>query len=514
MMDENIQRFRLGLPHRAALRKRYPRYVGKIDARFCSIEDIPSLVLLVDSPEARERMLKRDTDIDVCRVSWASRDVVVKCYKHVGLVHSLRHTLKRSRAARCWSNAYLLLRQGVTTPKPLAFIDEYRGALLRRSFLATEFTPGRRLDEVLRDDSLSQASRRRTVSCVLRWIDRLARHGISHGDMKHTNILYDGAKLILTDLDGMCVHHLQWLRRRRRARDISRFLRDLSQNAPSHTASTDDTDSFVKVSSHKGRLLVNNCLRDAHFEQAMLNDPISLCESHRSDRVVSSDGSRVWRFDASIGGTTRHIYLKEYVQRSRLDRVKHLVRTNRAQRAMKGSLLLGRAGLKTPPIAAISMVKTDVLKERYFMATIEVPDARPAHEYFREGCEPYARFTLRDRRQILRQLGYEIGRMHRAGIVHGDLRPGNILVRRGEQNWEFFFIDNERTRQWPCIPRKLRLKNLVQLNMLPHEISNTDRLRFFHAYMLSNPSVRLDYRAWAANVMIVTHKRFHKKGWI
>jgi tRNA A-37 threonylcarbamoyl transferase component Bud32 len=459
---------------------------SQIDAELDSQADIAGLIDSLDSAQGRLRALKLHDEIDVYRTTWSGRDVVVKCYKHVGLIHSIRHTLKGSRARRGWLNARRLMELGVRTPRPLAYVDEYRGPLLWRSFLVTEFAAGRRLDDLLGDARVSEATKRRMVSQVLHLLDRLALHGISHGDMKHTNILCDGSCAILTDLDGMRVHSLGWLRRARQYRDINRFFRSFSP-------------------TEKGEGPLSAATQGHVLDPALLRDP----RRFGGEQVASSEGSRVWRIELSFGASTRRVYLKEYVTRSWLDRVKHLARANRARRATQGSLLLARAGLKTPEIVAVS-----TLRQRCFLATVEVADAHPAHEYFRAGCQPYASSTLRERRQILRQLGCEIGRMHRAGIVHGDLRPGNILIRRNGKNWEFFFIDNERTKRWPRIPRKLRLKNLVQINMLPDEISNTDRLRFFQAYMLANPSVRLDYRKWAGDVMAVTRRRFRKKGWV
>jgi tRNA A-37 threonylcarbamoyl transferase component Bud32 len=451
---------------------------SQIDAELGSQADIAGLISSLDSPQARPQAIKLHDEIDVYRTTWAGREVVVKCYKHVGLTHSIRHTVKGSRARRGWLNARRLMELGVRTPRPLAYVDEYRGPLLWRSFFVTEFEPGRRLDELFRDEHVSEGTKRRIVSQVLRLLDRLAAHGISHGDMKHTNILCAGSRAILTDLDGMRVYGIRSVRRARQRRDIRRFLRGLSA-APGAEYSV-----FSKGA----------------FEEALLSDP----GRFGGERIPSSAASRVWRLEQAGGP----VYLKEYVARSWGDRVKALVRGNRARRAVNGARLLARFGLKTPQIVAVS-----TLGQRCFMATAEVPDAHPAHEYFRQGCRPYAASTLPERRRILRQLGCEIGRMHQMGIVHGDLRPGNILVRRGETGWEFYFIDNERTRKWLHIPRRLRLKNLVQLNMLPDEIGNTDRLRFFYAYMLANPSVRLDYRRWATDVMAVTRRRFRKKGW-
>jgi Lipopolysaccharide kinase (Kdo/WaaP) family len=87
------------------------------------------------------------------------------------------------------------------------------------------------------------------------------------------------------------------------------------------------------------------------------------------------------------------------------------------------------------------------------------------------------------KRNILHALGIGIGRLHRAGFIHGDLTPYNIQVIV-EQPPRFVFIDNERTRQNVVIARtRRRLRNLVQLGRfaLPG-ITRSDRMRVFRAY--------------------------------
>ena len=54
----------------------------------------------------------------------------------------------------------------------------------------------------------------------------LARHNISHGDMKATNILIDGDKAVLVDLDALKQHRFSWAFRRAFQKDIARFLRN------------------------------------------------------------------------------------------------------------------------------------------------------------------------------------------------------------------------------------------------------------------------------------------------
>jgi serine/threonine protein kinase len=176
--------------------------------------------------------------------------------------------------------------------------------------------------------------------------------------------------------------------------------------------------------------------------------------------------------------------------------------------------MLADAGFFVPMVLAVGRSARNSSGPCFFLATQEVTDARPVYKYLVPSKVPEPACSLPERRELLRSMGQTIGRMHRAGIVHGDLRPGNILARKGKGGWEFFFIDNERTRMHHVLWPSLRRKNLVQINMLPQGLSRTDRMRFFQAYMLMNPSVCGASKTWARRIMRVTQHRFQNKGWV
>jgi len=91
--------------------------------------------------------------------------------------------------------------------------------------------------------------------------------------------------------------------------------------------------------------------------------------------------------------------------------------------------------------------------------------------------------SIAAKRAVLRALGAEVGRLHRAGFIHGDLTPFNIRTVTDELP-RFAFIDNERTCRNPIFAGgRRRLRNLVQLGRfaLPG-ITRTDRMRVFRSY--------------------------------
>lgn len=83
------------------------------------------------------------------------------------------------------------------------------------------------------------------------------------------------------------------------------------------------------------------------------------------------------------------------------------------------------------------------------------------------------------KRMILCRLGAEVGRLHVAGFVHGDLVPSNILVREGRP----VFLDHDRTRRNAALVWWQGRRNLVQLGrFVVPGLSASDRARVLDAY--------------------------------
>ena len=228
------------------------------------------------------------------------------------------------------------------------------------------------------------------------------------------------------------------------------------------------------------------------------------------ERIGSAPTSRVFRFSIPINGVDRVVYYKEYVNRSVWDVLKHTVRASRARRAFRASLMLATQGFNVPQIVALGEVRAAFLTKRCFLVTFAVTASQSVYGPLGEEASRLSIEALRRKRDLIRTLGQTIGRMHARRIVHGDLRPGNILARYGEGRWQLFFLDNERTRRLPWLPARLRRKNLVQVGMLTAGISHTDRLRFWRAYLTECPHLRPRHKQWARRVHARTLERLEK----
>jgi hypothetical protein len=228
-------------------------------------------------------------------------------------------------------------------------------------------------------------------------------------------------------------------------------------------------------------------------------------------QVRSSRFAGVWRFELAFGGRRRAAYLKRYLPRSAADRVKHLFRAGRAERAFRAALMLEAAGFSTPPVLAAAFGRGYGSNRRQLLVTAGLEGAAPVHRWLEENERDRVR-TLRFKRGLIRAFGAEVGRLHAAGIFHGDLRVGNVLALTEGGRWRFFFLDNERTRKFRRLRRYHRVKNLVQANMHRDGVANTDRMRFFNAYLAQSGVDSRKSRALARAVAARTWRRLNKKG--
>ncbi len=172
---------------------------------------------------------------------------------------------------------------------------------------------------------------------------------------------------------------------------------------------------------------------------------------------------------------THDIYYKEFLPRGPWEHAKAKLRGSRGERARNNSDKLLRSGFNAPR----NLGWGPLPRGREYLFTRAVPG---------EGVTTWLRLRLHGRsapelhrrRRLLRELGTFIGKLHRAGFVHGDLRPSNVMAVAVGERFDFALIDNERTtsRQPPDM-RGLK-KNLMQLNMLlPSDLTRSDRWRFF-----------------------------------
>ncbi len=209
------------------LRVKTDRYLAVFERSFCLGAEPLGFIEQIDALMDGGEVLKDGNTCYVCRLTWNGKDVVVKRYNHKGVVHSVRHTIKRSRARQGWLHAQRLGMLHIATPRPLAYIEQLKGLIVWKSYLVTEHVEGQKLDCFLRDENISQEQRSDTTRRVMELLEKLGKYRITHGDLKHSNLLITEDGPVLIDLDAMVVHKIGWISAWKGRTYVSRFKESL-----------------------------------------------------------------------------------------------------------------------------------------------------------------------------------------------------------------------------------------------------------------------------------------------
>ncbi|MHC4854911.1 MAG: lipopolysaccharide kinase InaA family protein [Planctomycetota bacterium] len=151
-------------------------------------------------------VLKNDVSTRVVRCDYNGWDIVIKRYNHQGLWHSLRHTVKGSRARKCWRFGHILTAAGIACAAPLGVIEERSAGIVRQSYIINAFVEGPLLYVPMNDPNCSPPHRQAIVAKAQRVLEQLGENRLTHSDMKASNLIIAEGEPVLIDLDSMRQH--------------------------------------------------------------------------------------------------------------------------------------------------------------------------------------------------------------------------------------------------------------------------------------------------------------------
>lgn len=184
-----------------------------------------------DSAISAGEVLKDGGTSTVARVVVNQRALLIKRYNLKNLRHALGRLWRPSRAWHSWRAAHLLRFFAIPTPAPLALIEERFGPLRRRAWLISEYCHGENLLRHLSADCEPPGDEARALLALFA---SLRQQRISHGDLKATNLLWDGEHVQLIDLDAVAQHRSAASYARAWRRDRARLLRNWPSDCVLH----------------------------------------------------------------------------------------------------------------------------------------------------------------------------------------------------------------------------------------------------------------------------------------
>lgn len=202
--------------------------VTRSASRFTAMlrDETTSLVPLLESPDraiSQGRLMKDGRTSTVASIDRDGRTLVIKRYNLKNLQHVLGRFWRPSRAWHSWREGHRLQFYGISTPTPLALLEERIGPLRARAFLVNAYCPGSDLMACLEAESVPPND---VAQALLSLFGTLHRLRISHGDLKATNLLWHEGRVWLIDLDAVKQHRSATAFAQAWRRDRVRFLRN------------------------------------------------------------------------------------------------------------------------------------------------------------------------------------------------------------------------------------------------------------------------------------------------
>lgn len=189
--------------------------------------DTPEMLHLFDNLEDEfsagvHPLLKNGNTCTIIQVPLHGKVLVIKRYNIKSLWHGLKRGLRRTRAANSWRSAHRLINLGIQTAKPIALVEERCLWFWRRkAYFITEYVAGNELSHYVTSDNVSLVAKE--VGVLLK---HLSQAGLSHGDMKATNLIHNQSGVSLIDLDSMKKHKHLTAKSSVWQTDMKRFLKN------------------------------------------------------------------------------------------------------------------------------------------------------------------------------------------------------------------------------------------------------------------------------------------------
>jgi tRNA A-37 threonylcarbamoyl transferase component Bud32 len=454
----------------------------------------------------------------------------------------VKYIFRNSKGIREWRIGNKLLRMGIPTIFPLAVGERRERGLLKEGYLFTRALDNSQpLNEYLlkgfegtpdKDRALEKWG---VINSLARLVKKIHDAGIFHLDLHSGNILIkkidrESPSLYLIDL------HRVRIQNKLSHRQIIFNLAQLNVSLSSFATRSDKfrllkayaegKDEFGSKKDFRKKLLLikkftkriinrhfksrtKRCLQESssfsirrennqriYFQKSFqIDDLLKIIEKHKrgDSRLLKSSPETV--VSSVLLESKERFCVKQYRYRGFFNVLKNLFRSPPARRCwINGNGLIVR---KIPTASPYALVEERFLfftKESYIIME-NLSDALGIDRYFlKYFSSPLPREKTLEKKKLISSFAKKVSELHNQGIYHSDLKAGNIMVRKAEEdgeNWRFYFIDNDKIAFKKKISLQMRAKNLAQINTSTFRcVNRTDKLRFFNEYIRRSPIIK------------------------
>ncbi|MDG1906299.1 MAG: lipopolysaccharide kinase InaA family protein [Arenicella sp.] len=188
------------------------------------VDDIAELLM---KGKVAKVVLKNDRTTTVSVVALDDKpdqNIVLKRYNAKGQWHRVWRAVRKTRANRCWHMSFTFGQAGLTVAQPYMMHEQRFAMFNLDAFFATQKLAGQELLAAL--PKLERAEQDQVVVAIRDMFERFEAFSLSHGDMKATNLLWDGKNIALIDLDAAHQHTAKKSWKKANRKDRRRFLKN------------------------------------------------------------------------------------------------------------------------------------------------------------------------------------------------------------------------------------------------------------------------------------------------
>lgn len=178
----------------------------------------------IDDPKAL--ILKAGRSSTIVKVVVDGRELVIKRYNIKNVWHGLRRCLRTTRAKKSWQIAQQLYASGITTPRPVAFIENELLGLHGKSYFIMDYLDGQHLENYFVSHKNDMQACERMAKDSITLLKNLTALRITQGDLKMTNILVANETPYLIDFDGAMEYFSTITLRRAFKNELNRFMKN------------------------------------------------------------------------------------------------------------------------------------------------------------------------------------------------------------------------------------------------------------------------------------------------
>ncbi len=196
--------------------------------------------------------------------------------------------------------------------------------------------------------------------------------------------------------------------------------------------------------------------------------------------TILKDGNTVKAARLSIDDG-KWMFLKRYNKKGWFHTIKNIFRISRARRVWKVSWTFELYGIPIPSAIAYMEDRKFCILNRSYILSDYLDDVITLSSFFKK----YSAINYPDKSiEVMQLLGREIGKMHKFGCIHGDLKWSNILLKELDDKYKCFFVDLDGSR----IKKRLSLSEIIDelsrfyIEMLKYKLNSKEQEVFFQSY--------------------------------